>query len=324
VDSGPGKRCHFQLLQNHHKTFHFHKPGPFSRPVTQNVSPTKMDSMNTTNYTSGKRLHHATSIAAITIALTFSVSLAGCSFTRHAIAALRSTDHFMKSQVDYRVFYESGAEAYAEKVASFLSSAVQHVEKRQYGPFVKPVRVYVCASRKSFVKLYGADTRAGVLLKLFLSPRVFEHGDEIANMYLMHELSHLHLLQHLGSIKMSRVPSWFKEGLATYVSNGGGANLVSQKKAEKFIREGKYFIPHETGGLIFKKNRSDFNLHHHMFYRQSMMFVSFLVAMDSLKFKKLLRAVEDGESFSSSVHEAYNQSLDELWIGFLGKIKEKG
>jgi hypothetical protein len=61
-----------------------------------------------------------------------------------------------------------------------------------------------------------------------------------------------------------------------------------------------------------------------MFYRQSMMFVSYLVAMDSLKFKKLLRAVEDGEAFSSSIHEAYSQSLDELWLGFLGKIKEKG
>ena len=250
-------------------------------------------------------MHHATSVAVITIVLTFSVSLTGCSFIRHSIAALRSTDHFIKSQVDSRVFYESGAEAYAEKVASFLSSAVQRVEDRQFRPFQDPVRVYVSGSKESHRKYYGSNAKAGVLNgKIFLSPRVFEQGDEIAEKYLMHELSHMHLFQPLGTYKWSRIPAWFHEGLATYVSDGGSANLVSQEQAIKYIRSGKYFILHKTGGLIFKKNRSDFNLHHHMFYRQSMMFVSYLVAMDHLKFKKLLRALEDGKAFSSSIHEA--------------------
>jgi hypothetical protein len=281
--------------------------------------------MYTINNTSGKRLHHVTLIAVITIILVFSVSLMGCSFIRHAIAALRSTDHFMKSQVDSRVFYETGAEAYAEKVASFLSSAVQHVEERQFRPFQDPVRVYISGSIESHRKYYGSNARAGVLNgKIFLSPRVFEYGDDVAEKYLMHELSHMHLFQPLGTYKWERIPSWFHEGLATYVSGGGGAELVSQEQAIKHIQSGKHFIPHKTGGLIFKEKRSDFNLHHHMFYRQSMMFVGYLVAMDSLKFSKLLRAVEDGEDFSSSIHEAYNQSLDELWLGFLGKIKEKG
>ena len=231
----------------------------------------------------------------------------------------------MKSQVDSRVFYESGAEAYAEKVASFLSSSIQHVVEWQFRPFQDPVRVYVSGSKENHRKYYGSNARAGVLNgKIFLSPMVFEHGDEAAKKYLMHELSHMHLFQPLGTYKWERIPSWFHEGLATYVSGGGGANLVSQEQAIKYILSGKHFIPHKTEGLIFKRNRSDFNLHHHMFYRQSMIFVSYLVAMDSLKFKKLLRAVEDGKSFSSSVHGAYSKSLDELWLEFLGKIKEKG
>lgn len=260
----------------------------------------------------------------IVITLLPITSFMGCSFTNHAIAALRSTDHFVPSHVDSRVFYESGAEVYAEKIASFLSAAVQQVEQRQFRPFQEQVRVYVSGSKESHRKYYGSNARAGVLNgKIFLSPQVFEHGDEVTEKYLIHELSHMHLFQPLGYYKWSRIPSWFHEGLATYVSGGGGANSISQQQAVKCIRSGKHFIPHKTGGLILKKKRSDSDLHHHMFYRQSMMFVGYLITMDNLKFKKLLLAVEDGESFSTSVGETYNKSLDELWLGFLGKIKEK-
>ncbi|OPY88855.1 MAG: hypothetical protein A4E71_00185 [Smithella sp. PtaU1.Bin162] len=252
------------------------------------------------------------------------LSVTGCSLLQQSAAALRSTEHFIPNAKDNRVMFEPGAEVYAEKVASFLSSAIDQVEKQQYRHFVAPVHVYVCESRESFKKYYGADVRAGVLTKLFLSPRIFEFGDEIARKYLTHELSHLHLQQQLGIYKTVKLPMWFKEGLATYVSNGGGAHLTSQEQAIAFIRAGKYFVPNNSDGFIFKKTPSDFGLEPHMFYRQSMMFISYLVTIDESGFRRFLLSVESGEQFSTALQATYNKKLEDLWNEFLHEIIKTG
>lgn len=248
----------------------------------------------------------------------------GCSFVRHSIAAMRSTEHFIPNKKDARVLFEPGAEDYADKIALFLPAAIRQIEEKQYNSFVKPVAVYICASRESFKKLYGADVRAGMLTKLFLSPRVFEHGDEIGKKYLMHELSHLHLWQQLGFYKMSKLPMWFKEGLATYVSNGGGGHLVSQKQAMEYIRSGKHFVPNDVGGFIFRKTPSDFGLRPHMFYHQSMMFIRYLATIDQPAFQRLLSSVENGESLSAALQASYHKQLKDLWSEFLYKIGKMG
>lgn len=268
-----------------------------------------------------KKASFIISLVVLVIAL---LSIAGCSLVRHSIAALRSTDHFIASGNDKRVLSEPGAEVYAEKVASFLPSAMQQVEEKQYRHFVEPVQVYVCVSRESFEKYYGADVYAGVLTKLFLSPRIFDDSDEIAKKYLTHELSHLHLQQQLGVYKMSKLPMWFKEGLATYVSNGGGANLISQKQAVESIRAIKYFVPNKADGFIFKKTPSDFGLEPQMFYRQSMIFISYLAAINESGFQKLLLSVESGERFSAALQSAYDKKLEELWSEFLHEVKKTG
>jgi hypothetical protein len=171
--------------------------------------------------------------------------------------------------------------------------------------------------------MYGADVRAGVLTKLFLSPRMFEDGDEIARLYLIHELSHLHIRDQLGNYKMSRLPCWFTEGLAVYVSNGGGAHTVTEKQALDSIKSGKYFIPDEAGGFIFKKTASDWNLNHHMFYRQSMLFISYLASTKESSYRKLILDIQDGEQFSAALKAGYNKKLEELWHDFLHEVESK-
>lgn len=252
------------------------------------------------------------------------LSFFGCTFARQSIAVLRSTDHFAPHQNDSRVLFEPGAEVFADKIAFFLSSAVQQVEEKQYSPFAKPVRVYICSSRESFSRMYGADVRAGVLTKLFLSPRIFEDGDEIARMYLIHELSHLHIKDQIGSYKSSRLPFWFKEGLATYASDGGGAHTVTEQQAIDCIRSGKYFVPNESGGFIFQKSASDWGLNHHMFYRQSMLFISYLAAVNESGFRNFLLGIENGERLSTSLEAAYNKQLEKLWDEFLYKVNTNG
>ena len=252
------------------------------------------------------------------------LSVAGCSLARQSLAALRSTDNFIQTTNDNRVLSEPGAEVYADKVASFLPAAIEQVEKKQYRNFVKPVCVYVCASKESFKKFYGGDARAGVLTKLFISPRMFDDGDEIARKYLTHELSHLHLQQQLGVYKISRLPMWFKEGLATYVSDGGGAYLTSREQALAFIRSGKYFVPNNSDGFIFKKTPSDFGLEPHLFYRQSMIFISYLAKRSETEFEQMLRSIESGERLSTALQATYNKKLEELWNDFLHEINITG
>ena len=271
--------------------------------------------------TRDRRLNIAILILSLAIML---VSHAGCSFVRHSIAAIRSTDHFVPNKQDHRVLFEPGAEDFANKIVSFLPSAIQQVEDKQYQPFSETVRVYICSTRDSFKKHYGADVRAGVLTKLFLSPRLLEQDDEILYLYLAHELSHLHLLQKLGVYKNSRLPMWFKEGLATYASDGGGAHLVSESQAIESIKSGNHFIPNKTGGFIFRKTPSDFNIKPHMFYRQSMMFITFMVSKNELEFQKFLLYVGKGERLSVALRKAYNNGLQELWSEFLQEIKKKG
>ncbi len=249
-------------------------------------------------------------------------SSTGCTFVRQSVAVLRSTANFIPHKNESRVLFEPGAEDYANRVVSFLPSAIQQVEERQYRSFGKPVRVYVCASRESFVRMYGADVRAGVLTKLFLSPRIFEAGNEIARGYFIHELSHLHLRDQIGNYKMSRLPFWFTEGLATRVADGGGAHTMTDKQAIDSIKSGKHFVPDEAGGFIFKKTASDWNLNHHMFYRQSMLFISYLASINESSYRELILDIQNGEHFSTALSARYNKNLDELWHDFLNEVED--
>ena len=262
--------------------------------------------------------HH--SAMSFTMLCMISILLTGCSFSHHVMTLFRSTDHFIQSQDDARVLFEPGAENHAEKVSALLPLAIQQIEEKQYRPFPEPVRVYVCASRESFERYYGADVRAGVSSKLLLSPRVFDQGDKIAQLYLTHELSHLHLLQLLGSYKMRKLPFWFKEGLATYASDGGGANKVSEKEALASFHKGKHFIPNKTGGIFFQKTPSDFGLKPHMYYRQSMMFVSYLEKQNRENFREFLLSIEQGNHIPAALQGAYGKDLGELWFEFMKNI----
>lgn len=251
-------------------------------------------------------------------------SFFGCTFVKQSIAVLRSTDHFIPHKNDSRVLFEPEAEEFANRIVLFLPLAVQQVEEKQYCQFVKPIRVYICASRESFARMYGTDVRAGVSTNLFLSPRIFEDGDQIARMYLTHELSHLHIQDRIGIYKTSRLPFWFKEGLATYVSGGGGAHTVTEDQAIDFIKSGKFFVPDESGGFIFQKTANDWGLNHHMFYRQSMMFINYLAATNESAYRKMLLSIENGDRFSAALQTAYNKKLKDLWKEFIQKINKMG
>lgn len=232
----------------------------------------------------------------------------------------RSTDGFLPHADDSRVLYERGAEAMATQVARALPEAVRTVEAGHYRPFPSPVKVYVCATLKSFQSYGWRIGNAGGFVfnqRLFLSPKPENTAERIPRL-VTHELSHLHLEQQMGALRMNRnLPSWFKEGLAVYVSGGGGAENVTEQQAREAIASGRHFVPETTGSLVSNTNARAHGLDPHMFYRQSGMFIAYLQHTDEAHFKALLLAIEDGKTLESAFPNDYGKTIETAWREFV-------
>jgi hypothetical protein len=243
-----------------------------------------------------------------------------------AIAAvtplLRSTDHFQVFPGDPRVRYERGAENAAAVIAHALPAALATVERAQFRPFAKPTTIFVCASTATFDRYgYFVGGAGGFVLngRLFISPKP-QNTAERQPRILTHELSHLHLEQQIGWLRFAgSLPGWFKEGLAVYVSQGGGAENVSEIEAREALARGQSFRPNATGSLLFPQTGAREKMTPHLFYRESALFVAFLSRRDPAAFERLLIAVEDRIGFAAAVRGAYGHDLPALWTEFVAE-----
>jgi len=250
---------------------------------------------------------------------------------RALTAVLHSTDDFVPLSEEPRVRAEPGAEKFARMVAPHVASSMMQVETAHYRQFVQSVVIFVCASADSFSVHSSATTApkgAVVNDRLFLNPRLAETPERIPRI-LTHELSHFHLVQQLGGYGYHiRLPSWFQEGLATLVSDGGGAEHVSPDDACQALRAGLRIDPTVSEGLFRRKTANYWfgdkivgpAKRQHMFYRQSMLFVGYLRSSDEVRFRQFLLRVQDGGDFTASVRAAYARNLDELWQQFLNQL----
>jgi hypothetical protein len=247
--------------------------------------------------------------------------LCGCTVARSALCRLKSTDHFLPLETDSRVLYEPGAEDFAAQLAQSLPQAIGGVEAGHYRAFAKPVTIHVCASEDSYTNLTGLKAPASLTLKgLFFSPRLVKEQRPLP-LYLAHELSHLHLEQQIGMYRFAKLPGWFKEGLATLVSGGGGAHKVTEHEALQSIASGSHFVPHEDGGIFFRKYASHWELTHHMFYRQSMIFVAYLKSLDEHKYRDFLLSIQNNMSFADAFSNVFGVSILKIWEQFLAETE---
>lgn len=251
-----------------------------------------------------------------------SLVCSGCTIISTAWAMHKSTDHFVPHPADARIRYEPGAEPLADVLSAALPDAIATIELAQYRPFAAPVQVYACASIESF-EAYGATSgrEGGFVLneRLFISPKP-ENTPERLPRLLTHELSHLHLEQQLGLLRMARLPFWFKEGLAVYVSGGGGAENATPEDARIAIRHGRVFLP-EVGSLFAPKLLHDYDLAPHLFYRQASLFIGYLKQTDEAAFKALLLGLHERPSFATAFEEVYGQTIEKVWEVFVREIE---
>lgn len=253
--------------------------------------------------------------------LTF-VTMCGCGFIGSKVARL--TTDFKVLSSDNRILYQDGAEALAEEAAKHLSLTMRRVESGQFGKFTEPVKVYAFADIQSFAKFVdvpevvkGAATKNEV----YLSGQLLNKMGEVRGM-LAHELSHAQLSQTLGTITFNRtLPRWFREGLAIYVADGGGATNASETETIEQFLQGNHFAP-ETEGALFNLNLSGpKGLEPKIFYRQSGMFVQFMAHSYPLQFESFLKGLQEGKNFEEQFTGAFKSNVDKMLQTFIGTLR---
>jgi hypothetical protein len=241
-------------------------------------------------------------------------------------ALTKSTADFAPHAVDSRVLFEEGAEDEAAGVAAFLGEAVAIIEAAQQRPFKKPFQVFVCASQTSFNEFLAlpptAPIRGAVRLgEVFLAPSAFSwHGQDLQRESLLHELSHLHLRQHLGFRAFrGHVPSWFHEGLADLVSGAGGES-VPESDAISAIRSGNGLNPEASGHLWNLRRISDNGLGGPMFHRQSQMFLRYIRDRNPPAFQAFLEALLEEKELAGPFETSFGLSTREMWQEFVASL----
>ena len=238
---------------------------------------------------------------------------------------MRPTWGFQTLGAQPRVRYEPAAEANAQRIAEILDRTAERVESAHGVRFPTPPTVFVCGTQESFNAFLaqpgGRATGVVVLGRLLLSPRSFREGTYEA--VLGHELSHLLLRRQRGWISaVTEIPGWFHEGLAVYVSGGGGALPVSEDAARHAIAVGRTFSPEDEGSWR-PRMAADHGVQHHQFYRQSGLFVEFLAERDPRGFRAFLDAVHGGESFRDAFQSHLGTTVNEAWTAFVAGVRAR-
>jgi hypothetical protein len=234
-------------------------------------------------------------------------------------AMFASKSHFTQCSFNKLIWCEPGSEQFAALVAQSLGTAIAKIERAQFAPFSEPIRVYTYANVDSFVLHSGSNPNlTGVVVggQLHLSPVALTMPARLAPL-VVHELSHLHLSQNLSMLSFNRLPGWFLEGLATTVSEGAGAENVSEHDALASMAEGQCIVPNTTTGWMGGGRGAPPGMRSHMFYRQSAMFVAYVQSTDKNKFMHVLQALNAGTSLQEAFASAYGQAINSLWRRFV-------
>ncbi len=240
----------------------------------------------------------------------------------------RITYEFEQSEETTSVFFDSEANDIAKQVSKSLPASISLVQKKQYLDFKDPeaLKVYIFSSKERYSKFSGTSPKtrgSATNNEIYISPIIRVRINTL-NQILVHELSHVHLRQHIGLWRSwTEVPGWFHEGLAVEVSGGGGAEKISDKKAIIAINSGKHFTPEEKSGLLGHKYAHDYGLKPQMYYRQSNLFVRYLINQNPKTFKNTYLALIKGAKFSDIWISNYGKSIPTLWLEYLSHVQAK-
>jgi hypothetical protein len=234
-----------------------------------------------------------------------------------------------------QIHYEPGAEDYADDVAALLPDAITRIEAAHGRRFAHPVTVGVYATPQAYAAANGLGSTVPVgvttLGRVNLSPKLFWPQQQRLRAILTHELSHAHIVGWIGGYAYVRLPNWFKEGLAVMISEGGGAELVSEEEARAAIRRREQLVVDDAGS---PQHPVDVRLENApagkppwypvvLAYREAGMFVSYLRGSDGPAFERMMNAILDGRAFADAVTVGYHDDARSLWQKFAQTSAER-
>jgi len=251
---------------------------------------------------------------------------------RHMISGFLNLPDRLPALADHPlVHYEAGAEDFARDVAELLPDAIARVEAVHGRPFAHPVTVGAYATPEAFAAAngLGSNVPMGVTFagRVILSPKLFRPQHQRLRAILTHEMSHAHIQGWVGGNRYFGLPPWFKEGLAVMISQGGGAELVSEREARAAIDRGEQIAiddagsPQTTIDIRFDKAPEKQSPSWYpivLAYRQAGVFVSYLHDSDKLAFDRMLGAILDGRTFAEAIDAGYHDDVRSLWRKFVG------
>src|SRR5215467_5355611 len=250
---------------------------------------------------------------------------------RHIVWGLWNLPDRLPALLDNsQVHYQPGAEDFARDVAALLPDAISRVGAVHGRGFARPVTVGAYATAEAYAAANGQGSYIpmGVTFagRVHLSPKLFWPQRQLLPSILTHELSHAHIQGWIGANAYIHLPNWFKEGLAVMVSEGGGAELVSEEEARAAIERGEQIAIDDAGGF---QNLVDIRFDRAparttpswysvvLAYRQAGMFVNYLRGSDGPAFDRMMSAILDGHVFAEAVDVGYHDDVRLLWQQFI-------
>jgi hypothetical protein len=254
--------------------------------------------------------------------------LSGCASIRNTWGTARATvagwsdDGFLPCTPDPRILCEPGAESYANALAPLLPAAIAKVERVQGAPFAGPVRMRIYIGKDSYTLYSGGPGGAAkvALGGVHMSPMLKDRPEWQAG-FIEHELSHLHLGQRTHHYAMLRLPHWFREGYATWVSDGGGAQTVTREQALFMLVHGRHLEAVASEFPLLPRDSGYYRMEIQMYYRQAALVVDYMAQRDRAAFCRMLDDIVAGKRFGPAVQDAYGRSMDALWTDFLAGVR---
>jgi hypothetical protein len=272
--------------------------------------------------------------AVVAVPLALIIIGAGAAFslpmTRHMISGLwNMPDRLPALSTNRQVHYQPGAEDFAHDVAALYPDAVARVEEVHGRRFARPVTVGVYGTAEAYAAAngVGSDIPVGVTFagRVNLSPKLFRSQRRRLRAILTHELSHAHIQGWIGEFKYVYLQNWFKEGLAVMISEGGGAESVSEDEARAAIRRGERLVISDTVNVPYsidvRLEKAPANTPPWypvvLAYREAGMFLSYLRETDRPAFDHMMNAILDGRPFVEAVTVGYHDDVRSLWEAFI-------
>ena len=250
----------------------------------------------------------------------------GCSAINRGLSYFHYKDNLTALKSDKRILIEPGLNERGMIISSKLDSAISLVVSVFGSNFSNPIYITLCKTQESHVKHCGDYMISSGMMnwgRVFISPLAFERKSEIP--VLVHELTHLHTCQRIGIFKfIGNIPAWFTDGLAVVVSNGAGAEDFSDSIAIEWINNGKCFSPVRNGNFIKTSAGNEPALPWDMFYRQSSLFVKYLMDSNPKAFQLMLTDIENDKDFEKSFDKNYKNSIQTAMEEFKETLRSKG